>query len=60
LALNRFTFLQSPPVPTGNARPRRVADLMNASLLVADEDADRPRGGGLAEDRPRHFFDGFT
>ena len=59
--LNRFTFLQSLAGAEGQRLVlAAVADLMNASALVADEDTSVDLvAEALADDRQRHFFDGF-
>jgi len=59
--LNRFTFLQSLSGAEGQQLVlKAVADLMNASPLVADEDTSIDLvAEALADDRQRHFFDGF-
>src|SRR3954447_2410838 len=59
--LNRFTFLQSLTGADGQRLVlAAVADLMNASPLIADEDTSIDLvAEALADDRQRHFIDGF-
>jgi diguanylate cyclase (GGDEF)-like protein len=59
--LNRFTLLHTLSGVDGQRLVLwPVADLMNASPLIADEDASIDLvAEALADDRQRHFFDGF-
>jgi diguanylate cyclase (GGDEF)-like protein len=58
--LNRFTFFQSLSGDSQRLVLAPVADLMNASPLITDEDTSIDLvAEALADDRQRHFFDGF-